>query len=188
VALVVYFALSRSFFYHALLGTSLPFAVLGARAWRRARLPGAAAVAVIAALTLPGMVLYMQLLADHARDHFLHDDEAAAMDYLRDSPRPGGVVSTPEFGAAVPAFANRNTWVGHPTWTPRYQERVERSGELFDGRLGPAAARALVRLTRARFAVSDCRHGADLSRSLGPLVRSVRRFGCAEVYELNGGG
>jgi hypothetical protein len=183
-AVAVYFALDRSFFYHALLGLSLPLAVLGVRAWMRARLPAAAAVVAVILLTLPGMALYMQLLADDAADHFLTDDEAAAMEHLRDSPRDGPVVSSVEFGRAVPAFADRNTWVGHPTWTPGYEDRVSRAEELFDGRLDSGAARALVAGTGATFAVSDCRHDADLRGALGSLVRSVRRFGCAEVYEL----
>ena len=187
-AFAVYFALDRSFFYHALLGLSLPLAVLGARAWQRVRLPRAAAVAAVGLLTLPGMVLYTQLVAQDARDHFLHEDEARAMDDLHDAERPGPVVSTAEFGRAVPAFAGRNTWVGHPTWTPGYQDRARRADELFDGRLSPADARALVTSTGAAFAVSDCRHDADLTAALAPLTRSVRRFGCAEVIELRGGG
>ena len=188
VALVVYFALDRSFFYHALLGLSLPLAVLGARAWRRARLPAAAAAVAVALLTLPGMALYLQLVGDDARDHFLHDDEAAAMDHLEDAGRPGAVLSTVEFGSTVPAFADRNTWLGHPTWTPDYVDRVDRAEELFDGRLDPAAARALVRESGAAFAVSDCRHDADVTAALAPLTRSVRRFGCTEVIELRQGG
>jgi hypothetical protein len=187
-ALVVYFALDRSFFYHALLGVSLPLAVLGARAWRRARLGRAPAVAAVVLLTLPGMALYTDLVAEDARDHFLHEDEAAAMDHLRASGRAGAVIAPVEFGRAVPAFAGRNTWVGHPTWTPDYEGRVRRADELFDARLAPAAARALVRESGAAFAVSDCRHHADLRPALAPLTRSVRRFGCAEVIELRSGG
>jgi hypothetical protein len=188
VAVILYFALDRSFFYHALTGLSLPFAVLSVRAAQRVRLPRPAAVAAVAALTVPGMILFVDLLRDDAPNHFLTKDETTAMDYLESSPTPGPVLSTPEFGVAVPAFAGRNTWVGHHTWTPGYNERVGRSRDLFDGRLDSVQAQELVRSTGARFAVSDCRHDADLTGALRPLIVAVRHFGCADVYELRRSG
>jgi hypothetical protein len=33
--------------------------------------------------------------------------------------------------------------------------------------------------------VSDCAHNASLTKEVGPIVRSVRSFGCARVYVLD---
>jgi hypothetical protein len=54
-----------------------------------------------------------------------------------------------------------------------------------DGSYRPAAARAFVRSTGARFVLQDCESRGDLSTALGPMVTSTRRFGCATVYEVS---
>ncbi len=58
------------------------------------------------------------------------------------------------------------------------------------GRLDRAAGGAASsRSTGARFLFADCLERADLSAGCcGPTSRSVRRFGCATVYELDRGG
>jgi hypothetical protein len=87
-------------------------------------------------------------------------------------------------GQAVPALSGRRTYVGHPSWTPHFHERVDATESLFAGELPPAEARALVRGSGAAFVVQDCVERADLSSALAPVVRRARRFGCATVYEL----
>ena len=43
---------------------------------------------------------------------------------------------------------------------------------------------AFVLGTGARFVLADCDAQVDLTKVLGPVVRSVRRFGCAAVYAV----
>lgn len=188
-ALVVYLSLQSSFFYHALAGLSLPLAVLGARGLARLSVPRAAVAGLVALVTLPGLAFAVDYLARDLDGHFLAPGETAAFEHLRESDRPGPVLARLELGRALPAHADRNTWVGHATWTPRNDERDRRADDLFRGGLDPATARALVRESRAAYVLADCESGGVLLReALGPLVRSVRRFGCATVYELRRGG
>lgn len=186
-ALVVYFGLDSSFFYHALAGISLPLAILGVRGWRRVHAPAAVAVAAIAVLTLPGMAFAVDKLLQDARGHFLTRDEAAAMSYLEHSAEAGAVLAPVEIGRAVPALTDRRTWVGHSTWTPDNAAREQRAKALFAGDMAPSEARAMVRSSGASFLLSDCRGRADLRQSLSPLIESVRQFGCATVYQVDGG-
>ena len=184
-AIVVYFALQSSWFYHAFVGLSLPLAVLAVRGWGRLRLPRLATAAVVLALTVPGMVFAVTELYDGRADHFFRSDEAAVLDYLDDSPRPGAVLAPrAPLGQAVPGLAGRNTFVGHYTWTPDYGAREAGTEDLFEGRLSARAARRLVRESGAAFLASDCRGRADLEPLLRRLLLRVRRFGCATVYEL----
>ncbi|MGP0050714.1 MAG: hypothetical protein ACLPZR_17970, partial [Solirubrobacteraceae bacterium] len=55
---------------------------------------------------------------------------------------------------------------------------------LFSGSLSRTAARRFVRDSGARFLLADCRKTTSLTKLLGPLVLSGRRFGCAGVYQL----
>ena len=111
--------------------------------------------------------------------------EAEALAALARSRTPGGVLARLPLGAAVPAFAGRHTWVGHPLWTPDYPQRAARANALFSGGLSPPAARMLVRSTGARFLLADCGARADLNSLLGAgLVASSRRFGCATVVQI----
>jgi len=47
------------------------------------------------------------------------------------------------------------------------------------------AARSLVRASGARFVLSDCQVTGNLATALAPIALSVRRFGCAAVYEID---
>jgi hypothetical protein len=186
-ALVVYFGLRQSWFYHAFVGMSLPLAILGVRGWHRLRLPRVVAVMVVLGLTVPGMIFAVQWFETTRRDHFLADGERHALAYLDRSDRAGPVLAPLWLGQAVPAFADRNTWVGHYTWTPNYGQRVEDAESLFSGTMTAEVARHLVRAVDPAFVVSDCRHRADLTQVMGPLITRVRHFGCATVYEVNAG-
>jgi hypothetical protein len=187
-ALATYLWLTPTVAYHAFEGLAIPLAVLTVRGWRRLALPRRAGVVAIALVTLPGMTYVADALRDAVRaptqPYVLAAGEARALAFLRHEPSPGGVLTRAYLGAAVPAFADRATWVGHPSWTPDYAGRASRVEALFAGRLDRGAAHALVRESGAAFVVSDCRTPRDLSAVLGSLARRVRRFGCATVYEL----
>jgi hypothetical protein len=188
VALVVYLALQSSFFYHALAGLSLPCAVLAARGLATFRPPRAAVAALVALLTVPGLAFAVDVFTRDLDGHFLTTEESAAFDHLRASDRPGPVLARLELGRALPAHADRNTWVGHATWTPRSDERDARVRDLMRGGLARSEARALARESGAAFVLAGCDSGRVLvAEALGPLVRSVHRFGCATVYELEPG-
>jgi hypothetical protein len=182
--ILVYVGLQRSWFYHAFVGISLPLAILGVRGWERLRLPRAAAAVVVVALTVPGMVFAVQWFETTRHDHFLAYGESEALAYLDRSERHGAVMAPLWLGQAVPAFADRNTWLGHYAWTPDYGQRLAQAESLFSGKLPASEVRDLVRRVGPAFVVSDCRHRADLTSLLGPLVTDVRRFGCATVYEV----
>jgi hypothetical protein len=184
-AIAVYFVLQSSFFYHALAGLSLPLAILAARGLGDLGLRRGAASVLVALLTVPGMAFSVDVLTRDLDGHFLTPDESAAFDHLRSEDRPGAVLARLETGRAVPAYADRNTWVGHATWTPQVETRARRASALIEGRAGPAEAQALVREANVAFVLSDCGAHADLRLALGPLVRGVRRFGCATVYEVD---
>jgi hypothetical protein len=182
-ALLVYFALDTSWIYHAFGGLSLPLAILAVRGWRRLGAPRAVLIGAVAALTLPGMVFYVQEFRRSASDHFIERGEAAAIEHVDRSPRGGGVLTSYDLGRHVPALSGRNTWVGHFTWTPEYGVRLSRTEQLFSGRMEPAQAQGFVRSTRAAFLLSGCER-PDLRPVLGPLVASSRSFGCARLYEI----
>lgn len=182
-ALAVYFTLQSSFFYHALAGLSLPLAVLAVRGWRL--LPAPAAAAAVILFTVPGMAFVIDVFSRDAESHFLAAGEAAALDYLERDGRPGAVLTTLELGRAVPAFADRNTWVGHATWTPGSDLRAQQAEALLSGDLDRASAQRLVKQANVSYLLAGCRHPTDLRPLLGAAVSSVRRFGCATIYELD---
>jgi hypothetical protein len=87
-------------------------------------------------------------------------------------------------GLLVPAYTGRETWVGAGSWTPDFVRRSQRAEDLFAGRMSPAAARALVRRSGARFLLSDCHGRADIARTLAGFTEPPRRFGCATVWRV----
>jgi hypothetical protein len=189
VTLLIYAVFTRSFYYHLVSGLTIPLAVLAVRSFdARAPVARLAAVAAVAACTLPGHAYLLDTFRDDVNGgglpRYLRDGESAALDYLDDSPREGPVLARVYLGTAVPAFAGRRTYVGHPSWTPDFYARDRETDRMFRGRMGPAEARALTRRSGAAFVVTDCNEQRDLRPLLGPLVVRERRFGCATVYEL----
>jgi hypothetical protein len=184
VSVAVYLSLHRSFIYHALAGMTLPLAILAVRGWRQLRLPVLAGAVVALLLTVPGVAVQLKLFRRDAPSHFLTPGESDAVRYLERSRAPGAVLAPVELGRSVPALAGRNTWVGHPTWTPNYEFRKTQAAVLFAGTLRPIDARRFVRSTGVAFLLADCVHRRGLRPLLGRLVRSERHFGCATVYEL----
>lgn len=187
-ALAVYLALHQTWFYHALAGLSLPLAILAVQGWRALRVPRVVVAAVVLGVTVPGMVWVVQYLAKHRANNFFAPGEARALAFLDHARRPGPVLAAVmPLGQAVPAFAGRQTYVGHYYWTYNYFHRAAVTEALFDGQLARAQATALVRASRASFIAADCRPGrANLGPLLGNLIVRVRHFGCATVYEVRG--
>lgn len=181
---------------HALRGLSIPLAVLAVTgvASLRPALPRAAGLAVAAgivlALTLPAAVDRFSEARDRINEnsgpYFLTRGERDALDYLDRLDTPGAVYAPVSMGQLVPARTGRHTSVGNLFWTPDYLRRRTYTELLFQGRLPPVAARAIVRSSHARFLFSGCRVAADLTDALGGMLADVKRFDCATVYELRG--
>jgi hypothetical protein len=189
-AFAVYFAMNRTWFYHALAALSLPLAILAVKGWRDLRVPRPLIAATLLAVTIPGMVYAVQQLVKTRDQHFFTPSEAHALAFLNSSPRSGPVLAPAvPLGQAVPAFAGRQTYVGHYYWTPDYFHRAALADALFDGRLAPAKAIQLVHASGVAFLASDCRRGrVNLEPLLGGMIARAWRFGCASVYELRSSG
>jgi hypothetical protein len=195
---IVYYLISYSSFgtfpLHTMQGLSIPLAVLAVSGTatlprpraRSARI--AVAIVATAAFTVPATVRRL----DNARDdlpvrqepYLITSDERTALAYVEDEPGAGGVLAPVYLGQTVPELTGRKTWVGIRSWTPDYQSRVAFADALFDGKMAPEAARKFAQSTGARFLVSDCRNRADLESDLGPMLTTVKRFGCATVYQV----
>jgi hypothetical protein len=173
---------------HALQGLSLPFAVLAVRGGQRLRLPAAVGALAVCLLTIPGLVYDARKFIDAAKkpavQYYLPRSDARALDWVSRNAPPGGVLAPTPFAAAVPSQTGRAVWVGHGQWSADYPARARQVDALFGGRMSPARTRVFVRRTGAQLLVADCRHHANLSSKLGPLLASVHGFGCARVYVL----
>jgi hypothetical protein len=193
-----YFLISVSglgtFPFHSLQGLSLPLAILavaGAAEWRpaewwRARQTWvAAAIVLLLGLGVADRLNQIRIeVHKGGQPYLIEPGEQAAFDYLENLDRPGGVLAPIYSGLMIPYQTGRETWVGQISWTPGYHDRVAASERLFKGRLSDAEAVRFVRGTGARFLYADCLKRADLSEALRPVLASVRRFGCATVYEV----
>ena len=85
-----------------------------------------------------------------------------ALDWLRDDPRPGGVLAPVYLGTAVPGETGRRAWVGSAYWsgTPRtFFLRGGATRSLFTTPTPPDVARGVVRVAGARFLLLDCATG-----------------------------
>ncbi len=115
--------------------------------------------------------------------NFITRDEGRALAYLRHDPERGGVMTRFYLGAVIPARTGRATFVGDCIWSqPDCTPRAIEVQNLLDGTLQPPAARLLVTSSHARFVLADCQEPTGLAGELGPMIASVRRFGCATVY------
>jgi hypothetical protein len=200
-ALVVY-AVSASALgatpLHAFGGVTIPLSVLAVEGATRLEVLPVARARLLAGLaialfTLPAGVYELvnarRLVAPReGTARFIAHGERSALDFLLHDPRAGGVVARSYLGALVPGATGRHTFVGNCLWSePHCPARLVAVRELFTGGMAAAAARAFVASARAagaRFLLADCRPAADLGILLGPIVRSVERFGCARVYVL----
>jgi hypothetical protein len=182
---------------HAFDGITVPLAVLavkGVTCTRLASLPRGrlAAGAVIALGVVPANAYalvtahtYVDPAAGNA--NFITHDERRALAYLAENPDPGGVMTQFYLGEAVPGRTGRRTFVGDCLWSePNCMPRSLAADALFQGKDSKAAALRFLRQSGARFLLASCSpHDVDLERTLGSLIVSTRRFGCATVYELS---
>jgi len=174
---------------HALQGLTLPLVTLaflgvGATAGRVV-LAGA-----LALLIVPGTIYRVDELRKAVnrgrQPFFLTGGEHAALQWLDRTPARGGVLAPVYSGLLVPAWTQRETWVGAGSWTPDFDARVQQAERLFSARMTGAEAEALVRRSGARFLLSDCHGRADIRRLVARVVARERRFGCATVWEVRG--
>ncbi len=194
-----YFAINLSglgtFPFHSLQGMSLPLAILATTgvaelrpaSWWRPRARWVAALVVLAlGLGVADRLNQIRIeVHKGGQPYLIHPGEQQAFDYLERLDEPGGVLAPIYSGLMIPYQTGRETWVGQISWTPSYHRRVREAEALFSGRLDRARATRLVAGSGAHFLYSDCLKRTDLTRLLKPHLASVRRFGCATVYELD---
>jgi len=188
-ALAVYVLPFGTFPAHALQGIALPLVTLAFLGIGR-RLPAASLAAVLVLLIVPGTLYRADQLRGAVQagrqPFFLRDSESAALAFLERAPGGGGVLAPIYSGLLIPAYTERETWVGAGSWTPDFDARTQAAEALFAGRLGRAAAEKVVRGSGARFVYADCQGRADLSQALAGVLGPPRRFGCATVWEVRG--
>jgi hypothetical protein len=181
---------------HAFDGITLPLSVLAVEGVQRLRwgwLPRRRLLAVLALLaaTVPATVYQLWQASELAapgsgNPNFIRGSEEQALDYLASTSRPGGVLTRFYLGTVVPEWTGRHTYIGHCLWSePGCDARAETTQAMLKGQLSASATLSFVKATGARFVLSDCDANADLSEALRPILGSVRRFGCAAVYELS---
>lgn len=184
---------------HAFDGITLPLAVLAVAGVQRAplrRIPAARLVGwtAVAAATIPATFYELRIANQFmaptpGNANFITAGERSALHYLNRDRTAGGVLTRFYLGAIVPAQTGRRTFVGNCLWSqPLCSPRAQTAQKLFDGSLSTRDARTFVRQSGARFVLADCSTTTDLTRTLSPLLISIRRFGCATVYELDAPG
>jgi hypothetical protein len=189
---------------HALEGIAIPLSVLAARATERSfsirlspglsnrlasirRVSGRdfALCAIVMGLSVPGVVhlarTLLPAIGNGSGGQTVGASDWAALRFLAALPGDGGVLAPQPLGAEVPGFTGKPTWVGHPLWTPGYGERGRLAAEVAAAKLPPPVVRWEVARSGAKYVLTGC--GSPSLRSvLAPLVRDVRRFGCATLY------
>jgi hypothetical protein len=176
--------------FEVVAGLNIPLAILCVRAWQRLRGPRWLAAAALAAAVLGAVVPLVdngiQLSRDGSGTLWLHNGDRQALRYIADSHAPGSVLADSHIATATVAFTGRRMWAAHANWSPQYIARATLMNEAVAGRLAHHTMQQLLVATRARFLFRDCRRPAapGLTRSLGSLVASEHRFGCATVLEL----
>jgi hypothetical protein len=187
-ALLVFAFLSPSFPRHALEGASLPLAILAVRGLSVVRHRTAVIAAFVAVVTIPGAVYVARANRDTIHEssqiHYLQRDESNALAWLREHGEPGGVLTTADLGALVPATTGRHSWLAHSSWTRDYVERNRQAEELFGGHMPPAQAAALLRSSGARYVLVGCARATTATPVIEPLAAARKRFGCATVYSI----
>ena len=188
---------------HALAGVTVPLAILAVRGWGRLRtaigaprrIAAGLAIAALLLAIVPAAIFHGQGVGDDlaasaqgafAQQEFrLTADQAAALAYLNQTPRPGGVLAPWLLSISIPGLTGRPVYAGHPQWQPR--ANAPTAGAFFD----PATAdrtgalhRAILRRSAAAFVVGDCGSPPSLGRDLAPVARVVRRAGCVTIYAV----
>lgn len=186
-ALLVFLQPFGTFPYHSFQGLAIPLGILAVQGVPRMR--AAWVAAALALLTVPGIAHKLSVSVNSIRSagdpHWIFPGELAALQWLEDDPRPGGVLGATYAGHMIPYTTGRETYVGALSWSPHWRERSRLANDLVEGRLTGEEAREFVKSTGARFVFVDCRPGlANLAPDLAPITAEARRFGCAQVYVL----
>ena len=174
----------------ALAGTTLPLAILAMRAWDRVRHAEIATAIALLLLMVPGTAALVDAVRDVQRSSFadlvrIPSGDAAALEYIEQSTRPGRVVVAGHYGLVAWAETGRDVWAVDPSVTRAYSLRVRLANDLVHARVSSRGTQRFVRHIGAAFVVSPCgEHGADLTAKLGRELVAKRRFACATVYEL----
>ncbi|HEX4281843.1 MAG TPA: hypothetical protein VHZ27_13840 [Solirubrobacteraceae bacterium] len=178
---------------HALLGISIPLAILATEGLGTVRRPAItprrtlATVAVLA-LTAPQAVSEFASKWRYVRPSAspITPSDWEAIGYLARDPQPGGVLAGFPAGRYIPAETGRRTYIGDVFWSEPHPERRQLDvAHLLAGRMLPYQALAFVAGTGARFLLADCTTRANLQRELAPVISSTHHFGCATVYQLD---
>jgi hypothetical protein len=180
---------------HSFEGITLPLSVLAVQGvqllgFGRLRHRVGIGVVAVALFTIPTTYWELrnaqQLAAPTPGNaNFITNGEREALDYLADSSAPGGVLTRFYLGSVVPAETGRRTYVGDCLWSePNCSGRAILAQQVLDGTINGSRARQLITQTGARFVLADCTAPRSLSATLAPISSSVKRFGCAAVYEL----
>ena len=187
---------------HSLQGVGIPLAIMavrGAQSLRFARslrLTYRPLAAVIATLLI--VLLVVPSGARQIKDiwnlgsptilgpqpYFITHGDRDALTYLRNDKTSGSVLAQFYLGQTIPAETGRQTWLGSYSWTPDFFRRISTTNNLFAGKLSPVEVDRVVRSSSARFVLSACNDNVNIAPALHSMLRSVRHFGCATVYEL----
>ena len=128
-ALVVFVQPFGTFPAHALQGMTLPLVTLAFLGIGRDGGPGARWRRALALLIVPGTIYRVDELRKAVnagrQPFFLTDGEHAALRWLDRSPTPGGVLAPVYSGLLVPAYTQRETWIGAGSWTPDFRAREQ---------------------------------------------------------------
>jgi hypothetical protein len=199
---------------HSLKGITFPLAVLAVAgtaplfaklAKRSAGGAAALAVVVVGLLFVPGAITQVdsQLkdmsMGQRGGYYYVNKHDEEALKWLTTQKGPGNVFASSLYGSMVPWRTDRSTWVGHETWTPRFQGRSYFNENLLDGHL-PAIAfglspAAVVKWSGARWVFQDCYRRMiqraskypTLDSQLAPIVESTHKFGCATIWVIKPG-
>src|SRR5207244_4388920 len=149
----------------------IPLAVLAVRGARRFKPEPVVAVALVALVTVPGLLYAISLLTkavdQRPEAYALKRDDARALSVIAASQVPGRVLAPNPIAPVVPGRTGRRVWLGHPTWTPGLGVRDHEAGRFFGGRMSAAVTRRFVRNTGAQLAIAPCGSSPDLERLVG---------------------
>ncbi len=181
IALYAPFALQRRFS----LGLHIPLAILAAMGLYRLT-KRRSAIGLAFAATLPMTLLVMVLAIAGGLKHdprlFVSADEATAMDWLHaNAPRNAVVLSSPETGLFIPAWAGRRVVYGHPFETVDAERTKARVEEFFAADTSRAEREAMLREWNVAYMFVGPRE-----RALGlsdPPGREVFRNTTTTVYQ-----
>jgi hypothetical protein len=199
---------------HSLKGITFPLAVMTVavatpvfkRLAERNRIGAATlATAAVGLLIIPGAIAQirsqLEEMDTNSRGGYTYNTphERDALAWLAKQKGPGGVYASSLFGSMVPWQTDRSTWVGHETWTPRFQGRSYFNENVLNGHL-PELANGLspadvIKWTGARWVLQDCYHAdvqrlnkfPKLSTQLRRIVVSTHKFGCTTIWEITPG-